>query len=137
VILLDTNVISELIRPEPDQKVVGWIDGQLAREVGTTAVCLAELLHGVSRLDEGARKARLTTGVGVFAERLAGRILPFDELAAAHYAAIVTHRDRIGRPISRADAQIAAIARASRATLATRNVRDFADTGIALINPWS
>jgi predicted nucleic acid-binding protein len=137
VILLDTNVLSELVRREPDEGVVSWLDLLDAAEVATTAITAAELLYGVARLPQGRRKQQLSQAIDeLIEEDLDGRVEPFDVTAAAHYAALVSDRDTLGRPISVADAQIAAIARKLRATLATRNTDDFTDTGVDLIDPW-
>jgi predicted nucleic acid-binding protein len=137
VIILDTNVISELARQVPDSGVLVWLDSLEMAQVATTAITAAELRYGVARLPAGLRKRELTAVIGgILAEDFYGRILPFDERASARYADIVTGRERIGRPIGVADAQIAAICRDSRATLATRNLPDFEETGIELIDPW-
>ncbi|MGH9171361.1 MAG: type II toxin-antitoxin system VapC family toxin [Acidimicrobiales bacterium] len=135
MIVLDTNVISELARPAPSNDVVAWVD--LLGDVTVTATTVAELLYGVARLPDGVRKVRLAEAVGqMIDERLAGNVLAFDRAAASHYAEIVAARDRSGRPIGVADAQIAAICRAQKATLATRNVSDFMGTGVTVVNPW-
>ncbi len=137
MILLDTNVISELTRREPDPGVLAWIDGLAADEVWTTAITAAELLSGLARLPAGRRRNELTGAVeGLLREDLAGRIEPFDAETAGHYALLVAERIGAGQPISVPDAQIAAICRKRRATLATRNTRDFEGTGIDLVNPW-
>jgi len=137
VIVLDTNVISELARQVPDVGVLSWLDSLEISDVATTAVAAAELRYGVARLPEGHRKRELTTVIrGILTEDLFGRVLPFDERASARYADIVTGRERIGRPIGVADAQIAAICRDVDAILATRNTPDFEETGIELIDPW-
>jgi toxin FitB len=137
VILLDTNVLSELIRREPDEGVTRWLDSLDAAAVATTAITAAELLYGVARLPTGRRKKRLSEAIGeLIEEDLDGRIEPFDATAAAHYADLVSDRETAGRPISVADAQIAAICRKLGATLATRNTSDFKDTGIELLDPW-
>lgn len=137
MILLDTNVLSELIRREPDEGVVSWLDSLDAAEVTTTAITAAELLYGVARLPPGRRRQRLSEAIdGLIEEDFGGRVEPFDATAAAHYAELVNQRDTAGRPIGVADAQIAAIARKLGATLATRNIDDFKDTGIDLIDPW-
>ncbi len=137
MILLDTNVLSELVRREPDEGVVGWLDSLDAAEVATTAIAAAELLYGVARLPQGRRKQQLSQAIDeLIEEDLDGRVEPFDVTAAAHYAALVSDRDTLGRPIGVADAQIAAIARKLRATLATHNTDDFTDTGVDLIDPW-
>jgi toxin FitB len=137
VIVLDTNVISELARIDPEQSVVTWLDSLPAAEVATTAITAAELLYGVARLPDGRRRAALAETIDVLInEDFRGRLEPFDGLAAEQYAAVVVGREKKGRPISTADAQIAAICRVHSATLATRNIGDFTDTGIGLINPW-
>jgi toxin FitB len=137
LIVLDTNVISELTRHTPDPGVLSWLDSQTASEVATTAVTAAELRYGVTRLPTGHRKRELTAAIrGLLTEDFHGRVLPFDERASVRYADIVSSREQIGRPIGVADAEIAAICRDLSATLATRNIADFEETGIELINPW-
>jgi toxin FitB len=137
VIILDTNVLSELTRQSPDQNVMSWLDALDATDVGTTSVTAAELFYGVARLPAGDRKAQLTGAVtGLIEDDLQGRVAPFDLAAARHYAIVVSDREKAGRPIAIADAQIAAICRNLRATLATRNTKDFSGTGVDLVNPW-
>lgn len=137
MIVLDTNVISELARQVPDPGVLSWLDSLEVSDVVTTAITAAELRYGVARLPGGHRKRELTVVIrGILTEDFHGRVLPFDERASVRYADIVTGRERIGRPIGIADAQIAAICRDSGATLATRDAADFEETGIELINPW-
>jgi predicted nucleic acid-binding protein len=137
VIILDTNVISELARQTPDTGVLAWLDSLEISEVATTAVTAAELRYGVARLPDGHRKRELTVVIrGILVEDFYGRVLPFDERASIRYADVVTGRERIGRPIGVADAQIAAICRDSGAILATRNTADFKETGIELVDPW-
>ena len=137
MIILDTNVISELARLVPDSGVLTWLDSLEISEVATTAVTAAELRYGVARLPEGHRKRELSVMIrGILTEDFYGRVLPFDERASVRYADIVTGRERIGRPIGVADAQIAAICRDSGAALATRNTPDFEETGIELVDPW-
>jgi toxin FitB len=138
MIILDTNVVSELMRKTPDEGVVSWLDNQPADESYLTAITVAELLYGVERLPDGRRKAELGQQVvAMTTEDFHQRIAPFDEIAAAHYADIVVQRERAGLPISMADAQIAAICRSHGATLATRNVHDFAGVGLTIVNPWT
>jgi predicted nucleic acid-binding protein len=138
MIVLDTNVISELMRPRSEPRVIGWADDQAANEVYLTAVTTAELRYGVARMPDGRRRTDLADRLQrAIAEEFASRILSFDDNAAAHYAEIVIDRERRGQPISMADAQIAAICRRHGAGLATRNTKDFAHTGIDLIDPWS
>jgi predicted nucleic acid-binding protein len=137
VIVLDTNIISELTRQVPDPGVLSWLDSLEVSDVATTAITAAELRYGVARLPEGHRKRELTVVIrGILGEDFYGRILPFDERASVRYAEIVTGRERIGRPIGVADAQIAAICRDLSAILATRNTADFEETGNELLNPW-
>lgn len=137
MIVLDTNVISELIRPQPEPAVVSWVDDLPLDNVFITAITAAELLFGVARLPDGRRKQTLTTRVReLIDEDFEDRVLPFDRLAGAHYARICAEREQKGRPISMADAQIAAICCWSDTRLATRNVSDFVDTGVEVINPW-
>jgi toxin FitB len=136
MIVLDTNVLSELMRRQPSTSVVEWVDEQIASELAITAITVAELLHGVARLADGARKAELASAVhALVREDFSGRVLPFDAAAAEHYADLVAERERRGRPVSTSDAQIAAICRLHGARLASRNARDFEETGIALIDP--
>jgi predicted nucleic acid-binding protein len=137
VIVLDTNVISELARQVPDSGVVSWLDSLDVSDVATTAITAAELWYGVAKLPDGHRKRELTVVIrGLLAEDFRGLVLPFDERASVRYADVVTGRERIGRPIRVADAQIAAICRDLGAILATRNIADFEETGIELVNPW-
>ena len=137
MIILDTNVISELTRPVPDSGVIAWLDSQPAEETAVTAITVAELRYGVRRLPDGRRKAELSEAVSALVDTdFRGRVEAFDVLAAEQYADVVTIRERAGRPISTSDAQIAAICRVLNATLATRNTADFTGTGVDLINPW-
>ena len=137
MVVLDTNVLSELMRASPERNVIAWADAQPRMELSTTAICAAELLYGVARLPAGRRQRELRAAVEqMLGEDLAGRVHPFDLRAAAEYARIVSDRERAGRPISAADAQIAAVCRSLGARLATRDSSDFAATGIELIDPW-
>lgn len=134
----DTNVVSELMRPEPRQQVVVWADRQPVDEVFITAITVAELLYGIGRLPAGRRRNELSELLdGMLTEDFEHRVLAFDGVAAAHCADLVVERKRTGRPISMADAQIAAICRSHGATVATRNVDDFADVGVDIVNPWT
>lgn len=137
MIILDTNVISEVVRSAPNDRVVGWLES-LTSEVAITAVTFAELLAGVGRLPDGRRKAELSTRIAAAVEPFRGSrsILAFDDTAAVYYADVLLAREAAGRPISTADAQIAAICLAHEATCATRNLRDFAHTGVDLLDPW-
>ena len=137
MIVLDTNVLSELTRQYPDQGVLGWLDSVPVTEVVTTAVTAAELLFGVARLPAGHRKTALTAAVhGMLDEDFRGRVEPFDKIAATHYAIVVADCDRVGRPIGVADAQIASVCRKLQAALATRKIRDFEQAGLELVDPW-
>ena len=137
MIILDTSVLSEVFRPHPDTRVTIWLES-LADDVAITAITLAELLAGVRRLPNGRRRETLSTAVSttVRTYRSTRAILAFDSSAAEHYATILAAREHAGLPISMADAQIAAICRAHGASCATRDTKDFAQTGIELINPW-
>lgn len=137
MIVLDTNVVSELMRIAPEPRVVSWVDRFPASDVMVTVVTAAELMYGVARLPDGRRKRELHIKVaGLMSEDFQDQILPFDAPAAIHYAEIVASRERAGRPISMANAQIAAICRHWSAGVATRNVDDFVDTGVDAMNPW-
>lgn len=137
-VLVDTNVLSELLRPQPEPAVLAWFAGQNADSVCVSTVTQAEMLLGVQLLAPGKRRQTLERAMkALFAEEFAGRILTFDSGAAEAYATIVVERRRRGRPISQFDAQIAAIAHSRRASLATRNVADFRDCGLVLIDPWA
>lgn len=137
MIVLDTNVLSELARQRPDTRVLSWLDALPSHEVATTTITTAELLYGVTRLPNGNRNNLLIDTVQALINKdFHGRIEPFDVPAASRYAIVVTEREQLGRPISVADAQIAAICYTRQAALATRNTKDFTDTGIELINPW-
>jgi hypothetical protein len=137
MIVIDTNVVSELMRPEPERSVLGWMDGLRRAEIGITAITVAEILYGIGAMPESKRRQRLfQVARSLFDEDFGGRIYPFDHLAAVEYADIVLQRGGLGSPISMPDAQIAAICRASDHQLATRNVKDFQNTGVSLMNPW-
>jgi predicted nucleic acid-binding protein len=139
VILLDTNVLSEFMRPRPSASVVSWLDEQPAGEVYTSAISRAEIELGLMLMPPGQRQEALSQAArAMFDEDFAGRCLPFDGDAARHYARIVSARTRAGWPISVEDAQIAAIALAHRMPLATRNTTDFElIDGLEVVNPWS
>ena len=136
MIILDTNVVSELMRRSPARAVVGWSLSQGPRDLFTTSVTLAEVRYGIERLPDGQRKAQLRAKAADIFFTLADKVLPFDGRAALRYATLTADRDRAGLPIAGFDAQIAAICLAHNATLATRNLKDFQHTGVELINPW-
>ena len=136
--VLDTNVISELMKRTPADLVVGWIAAQPATSLFTTSVTQAEILHGIMLLPAGRKRSALEAAAeAMFTEEFGGRILPFGSDAAHAYARIATDRRRIGRPISHFDAQIAGIARSAGAAIATRNVMDYDACGVRVFNPWS
>jgi len=136
-VILDTNVLSELLRLRPDSGVLAWFASQPANGLFVSAVTQAEMLLGAGLLPAGQRRKKLEQALdAMFLEDFAGRILPFDSRSAADYAAVVAARRRAGRPIAQFDAQIAAIALSHRLGLATRNVADFEACGLALTNPW-
>jgi toxin FitB len=138
MIILDTNVLSELMTASPDEGVVRWLAAQPASSLYTTTVTQAEILYGVGLLPDGRRRDGLMTAVeDVFAVDFQGRILPFDSDAAHAYARIAVGRRQAGRPISQFDAQIAGIALSRDAGVATRNVTDFEGCGVRLFNPWA
>ena len=137
MIVLDTNVVSELLRPEPSAKVESWLAAQDGTQLYFTTVGEAELRYGVSILPAGKRRTALAKAVeGILEEDLRDRVLPFDRQAARAYASIAAERRAVGSPISQFDCQIAAIALSNGASLATRNTADFTDCGVSLINPW-
>jgi predicted nucleic acid-binding protein len=136
-VLLDTNVLSELLRAQPDRAVLAWFASQPANGLFVSAVTQAEMMLGVRLLPAGKRRQRLDQALeAMFLEDFAGRVLPFDSGCAVGYAAVVAMRRSAGNPISQFDGQIAAIALSHRLGLATRNVSDLEGCGLALTNPW-
>ena len=135
--LLDTNVLSELLRQQPDEAVLAWFAAQPVDSLFVSAVTQAEMLLGARLLPEGKRRRELEQALeAMFAEDFAGRLLPFDSAAASAYATLVAARRSAGRRISQFDAQIAAIAVSRRSSVATRNVADFEGSGVPVKNPW-
>lgn len=135
--LVDTNVLSELLRASPNAAVAAWVAAQPVESLFVSAVTQAEMLLGARLLPVGKRRQSLEIALtAMFAEDFARRILPFDSAAVPDYVEVVHNRRVAGRPISQFDAQIAAIARHHRSKLATRNVDDFEDCGLNLVNPW-
>jgi predicted nucleic acid-binding protein len=138
VIILDTNVISELMRLRPHPGVLTWVTAQRRAQLCTTHINQAEILYGIAALPAGRRRAALAAAAeAMFAEDFAGRILPFGAAAAAHYPEIVLARRRAGSPIEGFDALIAATALAAGAQIATRDVGGFSGCGVTIIDPWS
>ncbi len=136
--LLDTNVLSELMKAKPDPLVIAFVNGIPATALFTSAITQAEILFGIALLREGKRRdALLAAAETTLGNYFRERVLPFDGSAAKAYATVAAGRRESGRPISQADALIAAIARSRGATLATRNVTDFDDCGILVVNPWN
>lgn len=137
MIALDTNVISELMRREPDARVLAWADSLEDREIAVPLVVLAELFRGLNRLPDGARRRKLELALEAFLSRVdERRLLAFDLGGAVAFGAVMASREHAGRPLSVTDGMIAATCRAHRVTLATRNVRDFTGTGLHVLDPW-
>ncbi len=137
MILLDTNVVSEAMRPKPDRNVLEWLDAQAAPTLYLSAISLAELLLGIESLPTGKRRSALAAAlaqqvVALFAER----IVPFDLPAAQSYSEIVIRARRSGHAITAADAQIAAIAASRHFSVATRDEAPFRAAGVEVLNPW-
>src|SRR5579859_3427872 len=136
MIVVDTNVVSELMRPSPSQSVRDWVQARPGRALYTSAITIAEVRYGIERLPDGRRKRLLNSVAAEVFDRFAEQILPFDLAAAEQYALIVSRRDTLGMPIDGFDGQIAAICRARGMALATRNTVDFRETGVNVIDPW-
>ena len=137
MIILDTNVLSEVLKPSPAAVVLEWLATQPARELFTTAITQAEILYGIELLPKGKRRGGLEAAINaMFDEDFGGRILPFDSEAARVFPQIAAARRSLGRPIAQLDAQIAAVARSRGAAIATRNAGDFQHCGVPLVDPW-
>ena len=137
MIVLDTNVLSELIRPIPEPRVLVWLERQAGDTLFTTAISRGEMLYGAYRLPVGRRRDDLLKEIeAIFSRDMAGRVLPYDEAAADAHAELAALRRAQGRPSSQSDLMIAGIVRSLDATLATRNVRDFEGCDISLLDPW-
>jgi|SRR5271169_856455 len=137
MIVLDTNVLSELMRPRPSAEVVRWLGAQPATQLFTTAITEAEVFYGLELLPKSRRRdGLLGAAEAMFSKDFAERVLAFESEAARAFAKIAARRRAMGKPISHADAQIAAIVQIHNAMLATRNVGDFESSGIRLIDPW-
>jgi toxin FitB len=138
MIIVDTNVVSELLRPSPEPRVEAWLAARDGLDIYLTAISEAELRYGVAIMENGRRRDGLADAIDrILRDDMAGRVLAFDSAAAEAYATIAASRRAAGRPIAQADCQIAAIARARGATVATRNTADFEGCGVDLINPWT
>nr|WP_300149613.1 type II toxin-antitoxin system VapC family toxin [Propionicimonas sp.] len=136
MIVLDTNVLSEAMRPVPDPGVLGWLNSQSPETLYLSSVTLAELLFGIGALPDGVRKGRLAQALDGLVALFAGRVLAFDQDAARRYADMAVAARQAGRPLPTADGYIAATAAAHSFAVATRNTRDFQGTGVELIDPW-
>jgi toxin FitB len=138
VILLDTNVLSELMRAEAtDPAVAAWIQAQPPDDLFTASICEAEIRYGLARLPGGHRRTQLEAAFSaLLAQGFVSQVIAFDSTCAAGYATIRAQRETIGRPISQQDALIAGTALAHGAAVATRNTADFSDCGLAVIDPW-
>jgi predicted nucleic acid-binding protein len=138
VIVLDTNVVSALMRRDVDPIVIAWLDDQPPESIWTTAVTVFEIRFGLEILADGRRRRQLEDAFNhALADDFEGRILAFEQSAAQEAASIAARRRQAGEPIEIRDAQIGGIVAARRATLATRNTRYFADLGITLVDPWA
>ena len=136
--LLDTHVLSELLRAAPSAQVLAWFARQAPESLFVSAVTQAEMLMGARLIPDGRRKVQWQSALdAMFADDFANRIWPFDSHATAAYAVVVATRRTAGRPISQFDAQIAAIAFCQQAELATRNTADFEGCGLVLVDPWA
>ena len=137
MVVIDTNIVSELMRAEPNTEVLAWLDDRPPRELFVTAVTEAEVRTGIAFLPEGRRRRGLAEACErAFGSLFAGRVLSFDSDAARAYAELAASRRVLGHPVSQADGQIAAIARSRGMAVATRNIRDFEDMGIEIFDPW-
>jgi predicted nucleic acid-binding protein len=137
MVLLDTNVVAEMMTASPAPAVVSWLNGQESSALFLTTVTIGEIAYGLRVMPHGKRRLQLEQGFErVLAEAFAGRILAYDEEAALQYGEVMGRRKEIGRPLSVPDGQIAAIARARGCAVATRNVRDFVDCGVEVLNPF-
>lgn len=137
MIILDTNVIAELMREEPDSRVVSWIQHIDRKNVALTVIAIAEILRGIERLPNGKRRQRLEHNFKAFIrEGFSGRVFPFDEEAAYVYGGVAASREKAGLSVDPVDLMIASIAKHHQASVATRNTKDFKGCEITLINPW-
>ena len=138
MIVLDTNVLSEALRPSPEPSILEWLTRRPRTSLFTTTVTQGEVLYGIRLLADGKRRRALWDAAKkIFSEEFAGQVLSFDSDAADMYAEIAASRRMVGKPISQFDAMIAAMARSRGANLATRNAKDFDDCGIEIVDPWT
>ena len=137
MIILDTNVVSEMMRDESNANVVAWFDRHVGADLYLTAMTVAEIRYGIALLPHGRRRQTMARLFAVIRQRLNPQVLPFDAAAAEHYGQIRAGRAAAGRPLGSQDAVIASIAAAQQFAVATRNVKDFEGTGIEVIDPWA
>lgn len=136
--LIDTNVVSETLKPRPEPLVIEWVGGQIPNDLFLSSISLGELVRGARRVRDKAKRERFEIWINRdLSAQFRGRILPFDHRSAVIWGEIMGDGDRTGRPKPMADAQIAAVALAHDLTLVTRNIGDFAGMGMALFNPWA
>lgn len=137
MIILDTNVLSALMRSEPDKNVISWLDRQAPESIWITSIAEFESRYGMALLPDGKRKKTLENAfTRLLKEDLDGRVLPFDSAAAGEAALLAARRQQAGQPVDMRDTQIAGIALARRASIATRNTRHFSDLSVDVVNPW-
>ena len=136
MILLDTNVLSEMTKPAPNERVVDWLR-QTEPALAIQTFAIAEMAYGIEKLAEGRRRERLRAALERLAERFGDRLLSFDLRAAWAYGDILATARKAGRPMSVPDAVMAAIAKTHDCALATRNIKDYQTTGVELVNPWT
>jgi predicted nucleic acid-binding protein len=136
MIILDSNVLSELMRPKPEQKVIAWLNRQSRSSIWTTSVSVFEIRFGLNTMPMGRRRSVYTEGFASLLARIDHRIVPFDYEAAEYASTLMASRKNRGRPRESRDTMIAGIVLSRRATLATRNIRDFDDISAVLIDPW-
>ena len=138
MIILDTNVLSAMVQPRPDEDVVAWLDKQARSSMWITSVTIFEIQFGLQILPAGKKRSLLTRAFeSVLTDDIGGRVAPFDTTAAEHSAELMASRHKKGRPVELRDTMIAGIALACHATLATRNVSHFEDLSVPVVNPWN
>jgi hypothetical protein len=136
VIVLDTNVLSALMRQTPDRQVIAWLDRQPRISIWTTSVSVFEVRFGLRIMPAGKRRTLLVQAFEAMLEKLGGRVAPFDDAAAREAGDLMASRHKKGRPVDLRDTMIAGIVLARHATLATRNTAHFEDIAAAVVNPW-
>lgn len=137
MIILDTNVVSELMRPSPNAQVRAWVSSKNSNDLALSAITIAEIQRGLLRLPKGKRRTSLEANFLTFvAEAFGASVFPFDKAAALIYGEIAANREKSGFAIDAVDLMIAAVAKVQKASIATRNTKDFEGCGITLINPW-